>query len=98
MGQLIEPTVLFEGDVTVGFVFIQGVGLRVEARMWGDNRHLSIAATRRLANTLCDTAHARELAPAIDLLREKADRLEGWQDRHVDMPKVLANLPVEGHA
>lgn len=99
MAQIIEPTPVLDGEVTIGFVFIKGTGVRVGADMWGDVRHMRHAAARRLAKTLEATSEAEALAPAIEALTGAADRLEAWEGGQEDaIPGLMGALGVQGHA
>lgn len=89
MAQLIEPTALPDLGMTVGFLHIPGAGFRVATEGGGDGhvRHLSVAATRRLATELAEAADP-DLRGAVKLLRSKADRLEGWLENRRETAKI----------
>lgn len=96
MADLIEPTELADLGLTVGFLHIPGAGFRVGTVGGGDShtRHFSIAATRRLADQLAaEQLTATEpdigqLGRAVALLREKADRLDGWLKQRRDAAQI----------
>jgi hypothetical protein len=67
-----------ELGVTIGVRFIQGVGYRVVMRSAQEERHLSVAAARRLAGDLrSDDAGVQALLDKMGAgLRATADQLE----------------------
>lgn len=88
MPQLIEPTELPDVGMTVGFLHIPGAGFRVGTQSAdGYLRHFSIASTRRLADELHQTGDP-ELTASVKLLREKAERLDGWLKKRRDVATI----------
>lgn len=77
-------------EMAVGVVNIAGAGPRVATISNGEVRHMPPAAARRLARALEEDAHAAELRPVIDALREKATEVEALLG--------LRDMPVAGHA
>lgn len=100
MALLLEPTELPDFAMRIGFVFIQGTGFRVGTETGdGYQRHMSVAAARRLARTLGETDQSGELEAVIEALNAHADRLEGWLDgKGADLPKVIHDMQPLGSA
>lgn len=75
LGRLIDPVELPAYETAIGFVFVQGAGLRVGMLSGDDIRQMSPTRARRFADELGATGLS-DLRPVIAILREKADALD----------------------
>jgi hypothetical protein len=74
---LIDAVELPEYRLTVGLVFVQGVGYRVGTWDGHEARQMSPSAARRFARELYATEVGDELQPVIRALKAASDKVDG---------------------
>jgi hypothetical protein len=75
--RLIDPVELPDYRLTVGLIFVQGVGYRVGTWDGYESRQMSPAAARRFARDLGSGEAGDALLPVISAINTAADKVDG---------------------